>query len=211
MRVVVKIALAASPLMLGACLLSSVAWAAEQDEYRLEVLVLRHLNNESRSFEAPEQERVPVFGDDVASKPENVAESFVRWRGVGWSELSLTNEYSRLRRSRDFRPLLLSGWTQNALASGENGWVPVRGTAEDGTVIDGKARLNVNRYLHLRLEFDAVIPDKGEFRLAQSRRIRSGELHYFDHPELGVLVKVIPEPQPEPDSAMSPPAPSPGN
>lgn len=29
-------------------------------------------------------------------------------------------------------------------------------------------------------------------RLEQSRRVRSGELHYIDHPELGVLVKVTP-------------------
>ncbi len=190
-------------VMLGALLWSGVTRAAEPAEYRLEVLILRHLNNESRSFEAPQQ-LVPVFGDAAATAPENVPETVVRWRGLAWSELALTSEYSRLRRSRDFRPLLLSGWTQHALASGETGWVPVRGTAEDGTRIEGKARLNVSRYLHLRLEIDAVIPDKGEFRLAQSRRIKSGELHYFDHPELGVLVRVIPEPQPEPENTLPP-------
>ena len=34
-------------------------------------------------------------------------------------------------------------------------------------------------------------------RLDQSRRLRSSELHYLDHPELGVLVKVTPVVAPE--------------
>jgi len=34
-------------------------------------------------------------------------------------------------------------------------------------------------------------------RLEQSRRVRSGELHYIDHPELGVLVRVTPVAAPE--------------
>ncbi len=32
----------------------------------------------------------------------------------------------------------------------------------------------------------------GYLRLDQSRRVRSGELHYLDHPELGVLVRITP-------------------
>lgn len=34
-------------------------------------------------------------------------------------------------------------------------------------------------------------------RLDQSRRVRSGELHYIDHPELGVIVRITPAVAPE--------------
>jgi hypothetical protein len=42
---------------------------------------------------------------------------------------------------------------------------------------------------------DLVYHRKGietPFRLDTSRRMRSGELHYLDHPVFGVLIKVIP-------------------
>ncbi len=177
---------------------------AEQDEkreYRVEVLLLRHLNNEARSFEAPTQPPVPGYSDigdgELQEQEERIR---VRWRGVPWAELSLKSENTRLRRSRDFRPLLHMAWTQAALEPAEAGWVPVRGQAQDGTRLDGSAKLAVSRYLHIKLELTAEIPDKGEFMLDQSRRMKSGEIHYFDHPEFGALVRVIPEPPPEPEA-----------
>ena len=93
------------------------------------------------------------------------------------------------------------GWTQEALDSDKAGWVRVSGTADDGTVINGSARLTVNRYLHLRLELNADIPENGAFELKQSRRMKSSELHYFDHPEFGVLGEIIPEPEPDTEPA----------
>ena len=39
-------------------------------------------------------------------------------------------------------------------------------------------------------DFEQELPPYA--RLEQSRRVRSGELHYIDHPELGVLVRVTP-------------------
>lgn len=184
-------------------LLAPVVVPAEQEEqreYRVEVLLLRHLNNEARSFEAPPPPPVPTFSDTDESEVEEQEErKRVRWRGVPWAKLSMKSENARLRRSRDFRPLLHMAWTQTALEPTEAGWVPVRGQAQDGTRINGSAKLAVSRYLHLKLELAAEIPDKGEFTLDQSRRMKSGEIHYFDHPEFGALVRVIPEPPPEPE------------
>lgn len=183
------------------------AGSQQRSEYRIEIIVLRHLNNEARSFEAPSPPPLPTPDSDSGLEQE-AAEPVnrIRWRGLPWREFQLKNENSRIKRSRDFRPLLHLGWTQEALNTDEAGWVPVRGTAEDGTAIAGRARLTVNRYLHLRLELDADIPDKGEFQLRQSRRMRSGELHYFDHPEFGALIEIIPEPEPEPEPELEPAA-----
>lgn len=181
--------------------------AAQEDqrEYRVEVLVLRHLNNEARSFEAPTPPPVPTYSDmELPEEQDPTRRLRVRWRGVPWAQLSMKSENSRLRRSRDFRPLLHLAWTQASLAPEKAGWVPVRGQAEDGTRIDGSAKLAVSRYLHLKLELVAEIPDKGRFSLEQSRRMKSGEIHYFDHPEFGALVRVIREPEPEPDPPEPP-------
>jgi len=60
-------------------------------------------------------------------------------------------------------------------------------------VLDGTIRVHLARYLHADVDLvfhrdDVEFP----FRLAASRRMRSGELHYLDHPVFGVLIKVVP-------------------
>lgn len=60
-------------------------------------------------------------------------------------------------------------------------------------VLDGSIRVHLARYLHA--EVDLLYHRDGvdtRFRLLESRRMRSGELHYLDHPVFGILVKVIP-------------------
>lgn len=60
-------------------------------------------------------------------------------------------------------------------------------------VLDGTVRVHLARYLHADVDLvyhheNAETP----FRLSTSRRMRSGELHYLDHPVYGVLIKVVP-------------------
>ena len=60
-------------------------------------------------------------------------------------------------------------------------------------VLDGTVRVHLSRYLHAEVDLvyhrdDVEFP----FRLATSRRMRSSELHYLDHPVFGVLIKVVP-------------------
>ena len=86
--------------------------------------------------------------------------------------------------------------------------------------VDGSLRLSIARYIHLELDllFNEVIEavavenrevtgvvteESGEhqtaaveilrqFRISEKRRIRSKELHYFDHPRFGAVVQVTP-------------------
>jgi hypothetical protein len=91
-----------------------------------------------------------------------------------------------------------------------------------GAHIDGSVRVAVERYLHLHLDLqlhDSVAPATvtsleahsapsadaepqstwqseppatPEFRLRETRRMRSKELHYFDHPRFGALALITP-------------------
>ncbi len=79
--------------------------------------------------------------------------------------------------------------------------------------VDGLLTVSANRYLHLYLDLlydTGAMPETGggglfgifrdaapraapaRFRMQQRRRLRSGELHYFDHPRLGMLALVTP-------------------
>jgi len=85
--------------------------------------------------------------------------------------------------------------------------------------LEGTIRISVNRYLHVEFDLlrrieqsvsylsyeqsfgDMRTPQSQAYRLYRmqdTRRMRSGELHYIDHPLMGVLIKITPYELPEP-------------
>lgn len=87
-------------------------------------------------------------------------------------------------------------------------------SSERRPTIDGTVRLSRSRFLHLALDLRyspqgataaaplfSIFGRQAEpaplYRLAQSRRVRSGELNYFDHPRFGAIVLLTPYPAPE--------------
>ncbi len=77
--------------------------------------------------------------------------------------------------------------------------------------LDGTLRVSVNRYLHLSVDllydeggeqeaggkgifsiFSTAEREPHRFRMTQSRRLHSGELHYFDHPRFGMIALLTP-------------------
>ncbi len=87
----------------------------------------------------------------------------------------------------------------------------VRAPAPRAATVDGVVALQRSRFLHLSLDLQFTEPaaDTGEsglfsiftrrddraevFRLQGQRRIRVNEVHYFDHPVIGVIVQVRPQ------------------
>jgi hypothetical protein len=75
----------------------------------------------------------------------------------------------------------------------------------------GTVRVHLTRYLHVTLDLtyqarSSATPAESsvdgldeivlapQYRLTTTRRVISGELHYFDHPAFGVLVRITPVP-----------------
>lgn len=101
----------------------------------------------------------------------------------------LSGIWSALKRSRDYRPVRHLAWQQPGLparsaplvAIGEGPEAPIQGTA----------KVSVSRFLHLNL--DLLLRQGGRsYRMTASRRMRSSELHYLDHPLFGALVLITP-------------------
>lgn len=126
----------------------------------------------------------------------------------------------RLEAARGYEPVLHTAWIQPAFGAAarkvritdrpvslpaadvadEPEPLP---TSEDLTIFstDGFARLRVGRTLNLDLDL-YYQTETAAIRLSESRRVRFRELHYFDHPGFGAVVKVLPvEFGPDSDSA----------
>lgn len=96
--------------------------------------------------------------------------------------------------------------------------------------LEGTIRVSVSRYLHVELDllrrirpaasypsyeqsFEGGVTEQTQpynrYRMQAHRRMRSGELHYIDHPLMGVLIKITPYELPIPAEPVEPEAAAP--
>jgi hypothetical protein len=147
----------------------------------------------------------------------------LRVRVLGPEELKLGNEFRKLRAIAAYEPLFHAGWVQPGLAEADA--VPFELKTLGVLNPRGTVRVHLSRFLHITLDLTyraaesaaAALPlgtadglDEivlaPEYRLKATRSARSGELHYFDHPAFGVLVRVTPLPAPDGSSSGRPAA-----
>ncbi len=70
---------------------------------------------------------------------------------------------------------------------------PDRSQSINTTVVNGSITVRLGRFLHMDARLAYTDELSGQtFRLAQSRKMRSGELHYIDNPRFGILTKITP-------------------
>ena len=110
------------------------------------------------------------------------------------TKFKLTSIEDTLKRSRNYQPLAHFGWTQPGYARGELHYMPIDGLLPPSTGLTGQISLSRGRYLHLTLELAYDSPEDGGSRmvLRQTRRMRSNERHYIDHPKFGVIAIITP-------------------
>jgi hypothetical protein len=131
----------------------------------------------------------------------------MRIRMLSPEQLTLNNEYRRISTIPAYAPLLHTGWIQPGLAEAD---APTLDLATLGILNpSGTVRVHLARFLHITLDLtyqaataETAAPGAGDgldelalaprYRLKTTRSARSGELHYFDHPAFGVLVRVRP-------------------
>ena len=61
------------------------------------------------------------------------------------------------------------------------------------TTVAGTLKVRLGRFLHLEARLAHSDPDTGTgYRLDESRKMRSRELHYLDNPRFGLLTRIVP-------------------
>jgi hypothetical protein len=113
-------------------------------------------------------------------------------RGSQWTQLYIPPAELKGRSATTslLQPPSTSGSLQRPLTSGMF-QEPI--VAAPLPVLDGILRVYRSRYLHVDVD---LVYHRSEvdtpFRFQTSRRMRSGELHYLDHPLFGLLILVTP-------------------
>lgn len=95
-----------------------------------------------------------------------------------------------LRASRGYRVLAHTAWTQSAVPLRSGAYTALTTLFPNGSPLAGGARLSRGSTLHLALDLRLNNPDGPRYVLRQTRQIKRGERHYFDHPHFGVIATV---------------------
>jgi hypothetical protein len=132
------------------------------------------------------------------------------YRSLPAQDLRLTEVVQRLRRSPHHRPLLHLGWTQPG--GPREGTRPVHlqagpplraaggspaAEAREAAGIDGTLRVYLAGQLHVAADVTLAPPTLFDprprlYRITEDRAVRPGEIHYLDHPAVGILVRITP-------------------
>ena len=123
-----------------------------------------------------------------------------------------------LERLQPYHPLVHGGWVQLGLPEDEA--LPIDLGVLGVSNPMGSVLLYVSRFLHVKIDMSyqdpaapepvavagagglAELPIKPRYHLTAERSARSGELHYFDHPAFGVLLKITPV-RPDPNATAA--------
>lgn len=202
-------------LIILALSVSLQAIAAPQTNwYQVEVIVFKNLNPQGFNDEQWPDDPMPALPKNrIELNRYNPNTPVTAYEQLPRQDFTLKKERHALRLSKNFRPILHVAWLQPGDAT-----TPVHiygGDAynNDGKVIDpddsditqatsfefnGSIKIKLDRFFNVTSNMNYCIPNTSSdkegnlqcFNSLQTRRMRSKELNYLDHPLFGLLIKI---------------------
>lgn len=178
--------------MVFVALMSFGVAAQAQQWYHVELIVFEVLN-------PADNEQSPVFAlQDPAPLRVGMANNAIQPA----SNKNLTDIAQRLRNSAGYRVISHETW-QQAVGNRNR----AQAVAIEADRVKGQVRFHIATYLHANLDLwlqegnRSVDSDSFQTfhqpRLLELRRIRSRQVHYFDHPRFGAILQLIPVSTPD--------------
>jgi hypothetical protein len=172
--------------------------------YDVELVIFRNLgpvgSNEQLSLESvtPAVTAATALVDEeadgaTASNAIPEQRSLDTFPALPGSKFKLGAIEDALRRSRNYQVLAHIGWIQPGYPRNDAHYLAVDPLVANTAGLGGRMALTRGRYLHLALDVTYQSPeDAQKYSLRQTRRMRSNERHYIDHPKFGVIALVVP-------------------
>jgi hypothetical protein len=199
-------------------LLMCTANAVAVTEYDFEMIIFedksgRYSNSEQWQHELRESDTLTTSAESLSQdgKPKPASKdssaTVKRIKGIG-----LGGYAKKLKSSKRYNVLVHKAWRQAGLGHKDAFDIPIDsrppGATQQaiGTHIEGNIRIVLARYLHFYADMIYKQPRTGaapvwydpearlykQYPIKSHRRMRSKELHYLDHPMVGILIKAMP-------------------
>lgn len=171
----------------------SAAWPAFADPYRIEVVVFEQYADTPELLVAETPEETPersYVGELPPARPAPGEQTL--------GPIAYTLE------RRGYPVLLHTAWVEDVGGRASQNWHRV-----DMPRLEGGLRVRLGRFLHFDTDLQIPSASAEPVRARNSRRMRSTEVHYLDHPRIGVIVRIDPYTPPGPATGGSSSEPSP--
>jgi len=173
-------------LAIALLLFATPLFAQTETYYRVEIVLFANNNTSAAAVEFWPEAEYPDLSRaiDLDNPPTGFSSPDPQ-------SLTLGGIAARLDQSGNYRLIRHISWIQPGLP--ESAALPVL-MGSSGNVV-GTVTLTLSRYLHLNTDmvfYTAVDGLPVAARVSDSRRMRSRELHYIDHPLLGVIAEITP-------------------
>lgn len=161
---------------LMALLMFSQASSAER-WYHVELIVFEQLDSVS-------DELAPVATVPNASLTPNSNNDLIQPA----ANATLNESAAKLKNSQHYQVRYHQAWEQPIKTKSEAQAISI-----NNAMLNGRVRLHKGTYLYATVDLQLnTSGDDHKPYLKQSRRVRSGQLQFFDHPNLGALLKLTP-------------------
>ncbi|MFL6549521.1 MAG: CsiV family protein [Povalibacter sp.] len=192
-------AIVASALVVG----SAAGQQTGLQSYDVELIVFRNLSGSGTAEDWVTESGIPAQSIPTTDDESDTAGAAVEsaplptametFPPLATTKFKLDGIAETLRRSRSYQPLAHFGWTQPGFPRGEAHYMAIDALANTGSGLTGRVALARGRYLHLTLDLALQPAGSAEhYFLRQTRRMRSTERHYIDHPKFGVIAVITP-------------------
>jgi hypothetical protein len=187
-------------LIVFAIVPASAQQAVPLQSYDVELVIFRHLNDKATPEEwslegGTAGQRLEIPDDEAAASAEPPPEPTAAptsFPALPNAKFKMNGIEESLRRSRNFQPLAHFGWTQPGYPRDDARFLSVQPLVPGSSGLLGQIALSRGRYLHLTLDLVYEGQDGQRYVLRQTRRMRSNERHYIDHPKFGLIALVTP-------------------
>ena len=180
---------------------------AEATEYDFEIIIFedtsgRYANSEQWAHELIKEDRsLNQAQRNPGTKPDKDKQTNITpIKGIGLKRFA-----SALETNKRYNLLVHKAWRQKWENNGAAIDIPIDSRQSDTNTIHGSIKIVLERYLHIytdmiyrqpRKDSAPVLlgqdPQYKEYPIKSHRRMRSKELHYLDHPMVGILVMAMP-------------------
>jgi len=190
---------------------------ADETGYEVELIIFedanaRYLRSEDWSYNDMLNNKKEENSKTVKADPQ--------YKKLDWKNAKLSDSLERLKNNSNFHILDVRRWKQTGLdrkhafdiaigkpkTANENGEVvtpsqtPFEPQLDTPAYLSGTVKLIMSRYLHFNVNLQYIRPQlnaDGElenrvFPIVNERRMRSREIHYIDHPLIGIVVLATP-------------------
>lgn len=164
-------------LILFSSLLSLNVYSAGRN-YKIELIVFAQNMSSSEAF---------TQTSSRIQWPTSVANQQV-YHQVAPEHRRLSGSYRKLANTQGYKPLIHLAWTQRVRANSLSTAVKIN---DPSGAVNGFIRIQRGNLLHVIADIE-YSPSSVIYRLAEKRRLKLNETHYFDHPKFGLLVKISP-------------------